>query len=204
MAKCLNLDWIWPHLEGDAEPHPQNRDYFRAKHAHLLNEMERILASRLDQAEERVQSVESKLMALLTLTSVLSAVVMAGLAAAATLGAVKKDDRIFAWVAILLVGYVALQLLCLLWATVSGLERKSYKQLSPDDIAPQDGEACDAYRVRLLNLQVNYMCWNEWVVNQKVSKMEVAHLALKNAVTVSFILIVLVGLKSLRVMVTWF
>ena len=201
MAKCLNLDWIWPHLEGDAEPHPHNRDYFSAKHAHLLNEMERILASLLALVKERVQSVESKFMALFTLTSVLSVLsvaVIAGLAASSTLSAGEKAARI---ISMLLVFYVVLQLLCLLLATVAGLARKSYMQLSPEDIVPQEGEDSDAYRVRLLNLQMECMRWNEWVVNQKVSKMEVAHLALKNALIAIFILIVLVGLNSLIILV---
>ena len=69
--------------------------------------------------------------------------------------------------------------------------RRAYKQLSPDDIVPQSGEANAAYRIRLLNLQVNHLNWNEWVVNEKVSCMAVAHAALKNALTAIFILVLL-------------
>ena len=194
-------DWIWPHLKGDAEPDPQNRDYFSVKHAHLLDKVDRILTSSLAQVEERRQNVESKLMSLFTLTSVLSAVVIAGLAAFSMLGAVKEASRILVWGAMLLVFYVVLHLLCLLWATASGLKRKSYKQLSPADIVPQDGETPNAYQVRLLNLQANSLRWNEWVTNQKVSEMAVAHIALKNVLTAISILIVLAGLNSLRVTV---
>lgn len=206
MAKRLNRmrrfcdripDWIWPHLTGDAEPQPQNLDYFSAKQAHLLDHVERILASRLAKVEERVQSVESKLMSLFTLTSVLSAAFIAGLAASSVLGAAEEAIKI---VAVFFVLYVVLQLWFLLRATLAGLERKSYKELSPEDIVPRDGEACDAYRVRLLNLQVNYMLLNEWVGNQKVSKMAVAHEASKNALHAIFILIVLAGLNFLRIM----
>ena len=163
--------------------------------------VDRILTSSLAQVEERRQNVESKLMSLFTLTSVLSAVVIAGLAAFSMLGAVKEASRIFVWGAMLLVFYVVLHLLCLLWATASGLKRKSYKQLSPADIVPQDGETPNAYQVRLLNLQANSLRWNEWVTNQKVSEMAVAHIALKNVLTAISILIVLAGLNSLRVIV---
>ena len=91
----------------------------------------------------------------------------------------------------ILVFYVAMQILRSLWATVAGLMRKPYKQLSPAGIVPQDGEAREAYRIRLLNLQANILCWNDWVVDQKVSDMAVAHTALRNALTAIFLLAVL-------------
>ena len=200
MVKCISLmrrlcdripDCIWPHLEGPADPAPEDQVYFSAKHAELLDGVKHILTSRLAQVEKREQTVESKLTALLTLTSVLSAAVTVSLAAAATLRTVGEDARIFVWVAVFLVFYVVVQLLRSLWVTVGGLMRRSYRQLSLADIAPQDGEASEAYRVRLLNLQANYMRWNEWVVDQKVSAMAVAHIALRNALTATFALIVL-------------
>ena len=184
-------DWIWPHLAGDAEPAPQEQDYFSAKHAGSLVEVSGILLSRVAQVEERSRSVESKLLALLTLTSLLSTAVAASLVAATTLGTVKEDAKLFAWFAVFLVFYTDVQILRSLWATVAGLMRRSYKQLSSADIAPQDGEANEGYRVRLLNLQVNHLSWNEWVVDQKVSDMTVAHTALRNALTVVFLLVVL-------------
>ena len=184
-------DCIWPHLEGPADPAPEDQVYFSAKHAELLDGVKHILASRLAQVEKRKQTVESKLTALLALTSVLSAAVTVSLAATATLRTVGEDARIFVWIAAVFVFYVVVQLLRSLWATVGGLMRRSYRQLSLADIAPQDGEDSEAYRVRLLNLQANYMCFNEWVVDQKVSAMAVAHIALRNALTATFALIVL-------------
>ena len=184
-------DWIWPHLTGHPEGSPEDQDYFSAKHVGLLDKVNGILSFRLAQAEERVQNVESKLVALLTLTSVLSVAVTASLAAATTLGAVEDDAKIFAWAAVILVFYVAVQLLRSLWSTVAGLVRRSYKQLSPEDMIPEDNETGEVYQARVLNLQVNYMRSNEWVVDQKVSEMAVAHAALRNALTATFSLIVL-------------
>ena len=183
--------WVWPRLTGDAVPAPKDENYYSAKHAGSLVEVSSILLSRLAQVEERGRSVESKLLALLTLTSVLSMAVAASLAAATTLGTVKEDAKLFAWFAVFLVFYAAVQILRSLWATVAGLVRRPYKQLSPADIVPQDGEANEWYRVRLLNLQINHLCWNEWVIDQKVSDMAVAHTALRNALTVVFLLVVL-------------
>ena len=201
MAKCISRmrrlydripDCIWPHLKGPADPAPEDQVYFSAKDAELLDGVKHILASRLAQVEKREQTVESKLTALLTLTSVLSAAVTVSLAAAATLRTVREDARNFVWVAVFLVVlYVVVQLVRLLWATLDGLTRRSYRQLSLADIAPQDGEASEAYRVRLLNLQANYMRLNEWVVDQKVSAMAVAHIALRNALTATYALIAL-------------
>ena len=184
------LDWIWPHLTGDEEAAPEDQEYFSTRHTGLLDEVNRLLSFRLTQMDLRDRSVESKLVAMFTLTSVLSAAITAGLAAATTLGKVPEDSRIFAWVAMALVFYVAIQLLRSLWSTVAGLKRRPYRQLSPKDMAPEDSETSEMYQVRVLNLQVNSMRWNERVINQKVSEMAVAHEALRNALTATFGLIV--------------
>ena len=184
-------DCVWPHITGDVEPAPTDQDPFSAEHGESLDEITSILSSRLVQLEERIRGVESKLVALFALTSIFSTAVAASLAAATTLGTIEEDAKLPAWFAVFLVFYAAMQILRSLWATVDGLVRRGYKQLSPDDIVPQSGEANDAYRVRLLNLQVNHLHWNEWVVNEKVSCMAVAHTALKNALTAIFFLVFL-------------
>ena len=200
MVKCVSrprrlydliLDSIWPHLRGHPDSQPEDRDSFEAQPAEFLNEVERILASRLIQVEKRDHAVESKLIALLTLASILSATVIVSLAAATALDKAKGIPSIFACVAVIIVLYVVVQLLCLLLATVSGLKRRSYRQLSRADITAKDSETSEEYRVRLLNLQVNYMYSNECEVNQKVSAMAVAHIALRNALIATFALIVL-------------
>lgn len=182
-------DWAWPHLTGDAEPAPKDQDLFSVEHVDILDEITSIISFRLAQVEDRSRVVESKLLALLTLTSVLSTAVAASLAAATTLGSFREDARLLAWFAVFLILYAAIQILRSLWATVDGLVRRGYKQLSPVGIVPQSGESNAVYRIRLLNLQVNHLNWNEWVVNDKVSLMAVAHVALKNALTAIFILV---------------
>ena len=52
--------------------------------------------------------------------------------------------------------------------------------MSAKDMIPEDGESRAMYQARVLNLQLNCMRWNEWVVNEMVSEMAVAHEALKN------------------------
>ena len=200
MAKCVSrtrrfcdliLDFIWPSLRGPAGCEPRDQDHFGAMPAELLDEAGRILASRLAQVEKRGQTVESKLIALLTLTSVLSAAVIVSLAATTALDKAKEIPSIFACVAIIVVFYLVVQLLCLLLATVRGLERRSYRQLSLADITARSSETSEQYKVRLLNAQANYMCSNELEANHKVSVMAVAHTALRNVLYATFALIVL-------------
>ena len=185
-------DWVWPHLSGEEDDCPTDKERFNTKHSGSLNDMSSFLPSRLAQMDERLKAVESKLLAMLTLTSVLSAALAASLAAATTLGSVNENTKALALGAALLVFYVSIQVLRSLWATVSGLMRKSYKQLSLCDLIPKDGEIGDSYKIRLLNLQANHLSWNEWVVDKKVGHMTVAHTALRNALTAVFVLVVLI------------
>ena len=201
MAECLNQkkerrslipDWLWPHLTGEPEACPSEETYFSVEHHDLLEEIDRVLLSPLTQVEERVRIVEAKLLGMLALTSVLSAAVTASLVAAFTLGKTEgKAESALASCAVLLIFYVAVQLLRSLWATVAGLINRPYKQLSPADLVPQAEEESQSYRIRLLNLQLNIMQRNEWVVNQKVSEMAVAHTALRNALAATFLIIIL-------------
>ena len=182
-------DFVWPHVSGDPEPEPTGQEFFSIENSANLDVANSVLSSRLVQLEDRIRGVESKLTALLTLTSVLSAAVAASLAAATTLGNIDEGVKLLVWFAAFLVFYAGIQILRSLWATVDGLARRAYKQLTPDDIVPQNGESNDMYQVRLLDLQVNNLNWNEWVVNEKVSCMAVAHTALKNGLTAIFFLV---------------
>ena len=185
------LDWIWPRVTGAIEPPPKDQDCFKVKHSKILEDVHSTFSSVLAQGEERDKNVESKLAAQLTLTSVLSVAVIAGVTAAMTLGRVQETDKIFGWLAITLVSYALVQLLLSLRATVAGLTRRSYRRLSPEDMIPINGENTETYRTRLRNLQVNNMRWNDWVVNQKVSEMAVAHVAFRNALIGTFGIVVL-------------
>lgn len=186
------LDRLWPRLTGDPDCSPTDKQYFDTEHVVFSEVLNAIVASRLSQAEQRTQSVESKLIALLALASILSLAVTAGLAASISLDTVAKDDKVFAIIAVCLIFYVAVQLLRSLWCAVSGLVRRSYKILSPQDMVPIDSETTEMYQSRLLNLQLNHIKWNEWVVDQKVSEMAVAHEALRNVLGATFFLILLV------------
>jgi hypothetical protein len=175
------VDWVWPRLTGKPEPSPDEQLMITATDETMLDEIENAVERRTSQVDERLRTVETKLVALLTLTSVLSAAVTAGFAAASTMQIQKGFPLIPVWFTLVLVFYIALNLLRSLWATVAGLMRRGYKQLTCEDIIPKDKEDKIRYKARLLNQRLNHVKWNDWVVNQKVSEMAVAHTALRNA-----------------------
>ena len=176
-------DWIWPRLKGKAEASPDDRCYFDSSHAELVPAIESNIRTLAEQAEERFRTVERKLIALLTLTTVLGAAVTASLLGVAVLDQVRDSwyTRGGTAVAIIMVSYILAQILCSLMATLRGLTRRGYRQLAPNIIIPLSGETGDAYRIRLLNSWARAIAYNEWVVGGKVSEMAVAHVALRNA-----------------------
>jgi hypothetical protein len=174
-------DWIWPHLTGEPTPPPSGQLSVETRNEALLGEIEHVLDRRMGLVDERLRNVETKLVALLTLTSVLSAAVTAAFAIGATIDTPKVFPLIPLWLILILVFYIAINLLRSLWATVNGLIRRGYKQLQCTEIIPREGEDNKCYKVRILSQQMEHIQWNEWVLDQKVSQMAVAHEALRNA-----------------------
>ena len=199
MANGLNSDWrerirdlFWATLTGD-EDKPEDVVCLDTESVHLLPDVESVADKRIAEAEERYRDVERKLLALLTLTTVLSAVITAGVVAVATLN-VDKLDKIVAIPTILVVAYIALQLARTLFATVSGLKRREFYRLSTKDISPCKTESAEEYKLRVLNKRVDYMFKNELTVNRKVDDMNVAHEAIRNALGATLLLIILASI----------
>lgn len=176
-------DLFWPRLKGPAEKKPSDRSYFDSSHVAFILAIECSIRTLAEQGEERLRSVERKLIALLTLAAVLGAAVAASLVAVAVLDQVEDSwtTIIIACAAIILVLYILIQILWSLMATLRGLMRRGYWQITPHGITPKAGETCDVHRIRLLNYQAQTVVWNHWVLNGKVGEMAVAHVALRNA-----------------------
>ena len=189
-------DMIWPLLTGD-EDKPEYVACLNAENIGLLADVEIVADQRINEADERYRHVERKLLALLTLTTVFSAVITTGVVAVATFN-VNTPQRWIAVVAILLVAYIALQLARTLLATVKGLTRREFYHLGTKDMSPLKVEPAEDYRLRILNLRVDCMYKNERIVNKIVSEMAVAHVAIRNALGGSSVLIV-----SAIVMAIW-
>ncbi len=175
------IDWIWPRLMGKPVLPPDEQLTLSTKDEALLDEIENTVEKRTGQVDERWRSVETKLVALLTLTAVLSAAVTASFAIVSTIQ-IQNDFPINPiWLIVFFVFYIAVNLLRSLWCTVSGLTRRGYKQLKCEEILPKTDEDAINYKTRVINERLNFIKWNDWMLNQKVSDMAVAHIALRNA-----------------------
>jgi hypothetical protein len=157
----------------------------------VLEAAEHALEKRLSHVDERLRTVDTKLVALLTLTSILSAVVTGGLAAALGMKIDERFPLVPVWISLALIVYLGVNLLRSLWAAVSGLMRRSYRDIAYEDIMPAVNEDHIAYRARLLNQHLSNARWNDWVLDQKVSELAVAHVALRNALSATGGLIVI-------------
>ncbi len=199
------LDFAWPRITGEPEGAPKYDDCLSAEHDPLLDEIEKIVVSRLSVVEDHSRDVERKLMSLLTLLSILSALITAGLVAVAQLGRTSERDRLdlcFGVLAVVFITYIILQLLRSQWATISGLRRRGYRYLSRTDICPERGESKERFKRRILNSYMFFVEWNEWVVNQKVNEMTVAHTATRNALLTTFLLVGVIFLYSLAKLIS--
>jgi hypothetical protein len=176
-------DWLWPHLTGEPIPPPDERCLVETPDAALLEAVEHALERRLSRVDERLRTVETKLVALLTLTSILSAAVTVGFATASTMTIHRDFPSVPVWISLVLVVYLGVNLLRSLWATVSGLMRRGYKEIAYEDMIPRAKEDQIAYRVSILSQHLNHAEWNDWVLDQKVSELAVAHVALRNALS---------------------
>ena len=185
-------DWVWPHLTGEAKPYEDEQlSVTSVSDADLLREVEHILDVRSNQVDERLRSIETKLLALLTLTTVLSAALTASFTAISFMNKPEDYYKVPIWLIVVVVFYVAINLLCSLWATVNGLVRRNFMQLEYKEMVPRDNEDNVRYKTRILNKIFKLISWNEYMLNKKVSEMAVAHAALRNALVATGGLILL-------------
>ena len=200
-------DWLWPHLKGNKKDPPEYQCHGRIAGS-LLDQVERQLDLKGTVQRERIRAVEAKLMALLTLSSILSAGIAAILTAVATLAQIEKLPTVPSLITIFLIYYVALQLWRALWSAIAGLTRRAYKALSIDELLPVvTGEELGEYRNRILNIHLYILDYNSWVVDQKVSDMAVAHRAYQNMLGGTLVLVVvtliIVAVKILSAATCW-
>ena len=182
------MDRIWPVLTGN-EDTPEDVVCLAAENIALLSDVEIVAEKRMAEADDRYRHVERKLLALLTLTTVFSAVITAGVVSVATLS-VGEPDRVVALLMVVVVAYIALHLARALIATIKGLKRRNFHQLGVKDISPGEEESAEEYRLRILNHRVKCTFKNESVVSQMVDQMEVAHVAIINVLGATLLLIV--------------
>ena len=126
---------------------------------------------------------------------------IAGLIGAATITvpAATTAPKYLVIAAIALVGYITLQMLHAVHNTVKGLASKRYRSATPESVAPNGDDDNARYVVRQVNGMMNAIRQNDWITNQKINHMNLAHTALENtfwpAITLLLIALTLALLK---------
>jgi hypothetical protein len=182
MPKWLDsvTDQFWPRITGAREPVPPIRDLGVPIGDLLLEALDDAISKREARVDERNRSVDGKLLGVLSLASILSALLTLGLTVVVSARLNAIPGMLFA-VVVALVIYISAQMLCALRATVIGLKARGYKELRRDDVDPLANETAGCYRRRQLSSRYNNIWFNEWAINGKVSHMNVATKALQNA-----------------------
>ncbi len=158
------------HIEGLQVPQDGLASVFEAAKAILRAE------------SDRRASVETRLTTVLGMTSVASAIAFGVLAIA-----LNREGRLSvgAWsggVAVGLVFYVLLQVVCALLASIRGLSRTGYLPVRVGDLIPLQGEDPAVTGRRVLKKYVATAAQHAEANSQKVEQMAVAHRALQNFV----------------------
>ena len=190
------LDRFWPRIYGETEPRQQPQvmpdiDYFDV--------VEKAVGNLMIQADERAQTVDRKLLSLMTFGSVASSVIIAGTIGAATLNIPSNTWTLkaLAAVAVSLGTYIAVQLLNVVTNATIGLSARDYETPSEESIVPLEQETKAEFLKRQIAIKMSALNQNEWQTNRKVDKMKVAHEALKNASCAAIALAMATGVAAM-------
>ena len=177
------IDLIWPRLIGPQEKPPELDEQPHVISRELLEVVEKILVQRMVQAENRMVAVDRKLLPLFRLTSLLATLTAVSLAGAAGLIPTNEGaEQALVWVAVCLILYGMIQLICAVNATIRGLEASRYASQTKESILPLDRERTLSYRRRQVRDVMYVTEQHDWATNRKVSHMMVAYRAIRNSV----------------------
>ena len=142
-------DWIWPRRTGPRESQPKGECAPDGSEEILIKveEYARAFATR---EEEREKTTDRKLFSLFSISSVASSVIIAGLigAATVTLPETTSGLKYLVTPAIVLIGYIALQLLIAVGNTVQGLSARGYLSANADSVLPNEEDDKGKYMAR--------------------------------------------------------
>jgi hypothetical protein len=208
------LDCIWPTVlpptkseTGDAKKYKQGR---QAKEKAALDSISLSDCTELDHAAERIEKladvederrkgIETRLASVLGLSSITTAITFGIFSGVFEKGLAFASE----WQGPIVLGilaYVGLQLVRATSAAVAGLRRRNYLQLEPYDLLPEPGELPPATTKRIINLRLDCFLDDQERNNDKVTQMEVAHVALRNSFAGLTILILLMfGISAIGV-----
>lgn len=187
------IDLIYPRRTGPDQPSPVFDESPLQIRPELLDIIETLLVQRAAEVESRMEAVDRKLLSLFSLTSLLAVLSLGTIAGAAGLIPISdKTESRTAWLAIAIIGYILVQLIWAVKATVSGLQPGEYAARNKLTISPTDTESVEDYRYRQVRDALYTTEQREWATNLKVSHLKVALKAIRN-ITVPLMALFLVA-----------
>lgn len=131
--------------------------------------------------DDRGKLVESKLQSLLAFSSVAITLVTVILARAIEMKSSWLHPGAIA-IMMALLAYASIQFLFVVMSAIGGLRRRSYQVAIPSSVVPTFEEDEKVYLYRLCTELIGKIAYNREVNNDRVSHMELAHVAVKNAI----------------------
>ena len=185
------VDRVWPVASGPRAQSNVPPALPDGIHATAIACAEKVYEKRLEDIDRRFEGINARLLPLLALSSILSALLVAGIPLALTARAQDVESYQIVTVASLAV-YVVVQLIRCLFAVIGGLQRRTFRSLSLQDMDPLVGDDELVYRRRLLDTKRRQIAANDASVDEKTTEMAIAHVAYQNALF-ALLIIVLVS-----------
>lgn len=179
-------DWVWPMAPPKTQQQKDDqkaRDSQREKADltavdNLLNQSivatkkaHKDILNRLDKEEDRVKTADNKLATLFAMSAISAGLVLSvnGLASLRSHGLIP-----------LLTFYCLMQLICVLFAILKGLKRRSYTMLSIAELAPSWTDTDVNHLVPVVRSATNNVHEYHQAGNDKITALNIAHVAFRN------------------------
>lgn len=198
------FDGVWPHVyKPTREEMDQEKDKVTSRRLEYMSLLEQFedgqdedIEAALESLEkveetelERRRSIESRLTAVLGMTSISTALFGALISLQAKLGDSKSLDGLL-WPAIGASTYGMTQLLLATRAAVNGLKRRGQIAMGIEDYLPAPGETQKERKIRTAKELVKKILDDEVTNCRRADRMEVAHVALRNFLVAMLLLAV--------------
>ena len=184
IATIWNLvsDFFWPRIVGEVPQPPNPPIQPHEIPIELLDQVEATALRRMAQSERNMEAVNSRLLSLFRLTSLLATLTIAILVGASQLN--RPDGNLERWLTGIAVGFIIfamLQLLCAVLATIRGLDAKPYLYQTTEGVLNLGEEPTETYRQRQIADLLHMIEQHDWTTDRKVDQIAIAHTALRNS-----------------------
>jgi hypothetical protein len=147
----------------------------------LLGEYVEGSKAQLENEKNRKEGVEARLTSIMGLSSIAGTVAFGGFFLGAN-GISHVQPRAIRMLLLAIGWFLTLQIGAALLAAVRGLSRRPYEHLELSDLVPGVGESNTAFLRRKTEKTLEVLCDHEAQNNEKITRMAIAHLAMRNFV----------------------